>query len=135
MCINARADPNSTHVPFRDSKLTRLLQVDTLLGNNLPSCRLDVLLQGRFLLFVNAQIDGPCNSWSPLRFSLAAFAFHFIFIYSSKSFAHPLSWGHKQAEELSSASVGAVCTCNICAYVAAGVIGWKCKNILSHCCG
>ncbi len=27
MCINARADPNSTHVPFRDSKLTRLLQV------------------------------------------------------------------------------------------------------------
>jgi hypothetical protein len=27
MCINARADPNATHVPFRDSKLTRLLQV------------------------------------------------------------------------------------------------------------
>lgn len=27
MCINARADPNSTHIPFRDSKLTRLLQV------------------------------------------------------------------------------------------------------------
>ena len=27
MCINARADPNSTHVPFRDSKLTRLLQL------------------------------------------------------------------------------------------------------------
>ncbi len=26
MCINARADPTSTHVPFRDSKLTRLLQ-------------------------------------------------------------------------------------------------------------
>ena len=26
MCINARADPNATHVPFRDSKLTRLLQ-------------------------------------------------------------------------------------------------------------
>lgn len=31
MCINARADPTSTHVPFRDSKLTRLLQV----GNTL----------------------------------------------------------------------------------------------------
>ena len=27
MCINARADPATTHVPFRDSKLTRLLQV------------------------------------------------------------------------------------------------------------
>ena len=27
MCINARADPAATHVPFRDSKLTRLLQV------------------------------------------------------------------------------------------------------------
>jgi Kinesin motor domain len=27
MCINARADPNIQHVPFRDSKLTRLLQV------------------------------------------------------------------------------------------------------------
>ena len=26
MCINARADPSATHVPFRDSKLTRLLQ-------------------------------------------------------------------------------------------------------------
>ena len=25
-CINARADPSATHVPFRDSKLTRLLQ-------------------------------------------------------------------------------------------------------------
>jgi hypothetical protein len=25
-CISARADPNITHVPFRDSKLTRLLQ-------------------------------------------------------------------------------------------------------------
>ncbi|PRW45489.1 Kinesin-related 3 [Chlorella sorokiniana] len=32
MCINARADPNATHVPFRDSKLTRLLQ-DSLGGN------------------------------------------------------------------------------------------------------
>ncbi|DBB04859.1 TPA: hypothetical protein ACH3X3_010146 [Trebouxia sp. C0006] len=32
MCINARADPNSTHVPFRDSKLTRLLQ-ESLGGN------------------------------------------------------------------------------------------------------
>lgn len=27
MVINARADPSSTHIPFRDSKLTRLLQV------------------------------------------------------------------------------------------------------------
>ncbi|KAK9845464.1 hypothetical protein WJX81_007142 [Elliptochloris bilobata] len=32
MCINARADPTSTHVPFRDSKLTRLLQ-ESLGGN------------------------------------------------------------------------------------------------------
>ncbi|KAL3161494.1 hypothetical protein ABBQ32_010369 [Trebouxia sp. C0010 RCD-2024] len=32
MCINARADPASTHVPFRDSKLTRLLQ-ESLGGN------------------------------------------------------------------------------------------------------
>ncbi len=31
MCINARADPNATHVPFRDSKLTRLLQVPPLI--------------------------------------------------------------------------------------------------------
>lgn len=30
MCINARADPNAAHVPFRDSKLTRLLQVCAL---------------------------------------------------------------------------------------------------------
>lgn len=34
MCINARADPNSTHVPFRDSKLTRLLQVGFSLGGS-----------------------------------------------------------------------------------------------------
>lgn len=36
MCINARADPNSTHVPFRDSKLTRLLQES--LGGNAKTC-------------------------------------------------------------------------------------------------
>lgn len=33
MCINARADPAATHVPFRDSKLTRLPQKDSLGGN------------------------------------------------------------------------------------------------------
>jgi hypothetical protein len=32
MCVNARSDPTSTHVPFRDSKLTRLLQ-ESLGGN------------------------------------------------------------------------------------------------------
>lgn len=31
MCVYARADPDSTHIPFRDSKLTRLLQVLPLL--------------------------------------------------------------------------------------------------------
>lgn len=35
MCINARADPSATHVPFRDSKLTRLLQVRTLANQHL----------------------------------------------------------------------------------------------------
>lgn len=30
MCINARADPTATHIPFRDSKLTRLLQASPL---------------------------------------------------------------------------------------------------------
>ena len=27
MCVNARSDPTAQHVPVRDSKLTRLLQV------------------------------------------------------------------------------------------------------------
>ncbi len=43
MCINARADPNATHVPFRDSKLTRLLQVGPCLlrttQTSLPLCK------------------------------------------------------------------------------------------------
>ena len=39
MCINARADPNATHVPFRDSKLTRLLQVGWgCVGQLAPLC-------------------------------------------------------------------------------------------------
>eukprot|EP00892_Ulva_mutabilis_P006829 jgi/Ulvmu1/4518/UM002_0244.1 len=32
MCVNAKSDPTSTHIPFRDSKLTRLLQ-ESLGGN------------------------------------------------------------------------------------------------------
>ena len=40
-CINARADPLSTHVPFRDSKLTRLLQ-ESLGGNAKTSLLVNV---------------------------------------------------------------------------------------------
>ena len=45
MCINARADPNATHVPFRDSKLTRLLQVGkaALCSQACPTCSQDCL--------------------------------------------------------------------------------------------
>ena len=46
MCINARADPNSTHVPFRDSKLTRLLQVCLYAQRNFTG------RQGLLFLFV-----------------------------------------------------------------------------------
>eukprot|EP00271_Cylindrocystis_brebissonii_P005282 TRINITY_DN1725_c0_g1_i1.p1 TRINITY_DN1725_c0_g1~~TRINITY_DN1725_c0_g1_i1.p1 ORF type:complete len:749 (-),score=129.47 TRINITY_DN1725_c0_g1_i1:469-2715(-) len=40
-CINARADPLTTHVPFRDSKLTRLLQ-ESLGGNAKTSLVINV---------------------------------------------------------------------------------------------
>lgn len=41
LCVNARSDPNATHVPFRDSKLTRLL-ADALGGNAKSSMLLAV---------------------------------------------------------------------------------------------
>ena len=36
--INALVNPNSAHIPFRDSKLTRLLQ-DSLGGNTKTVCQ------------------------------------------------------------------------------------------------
>ncbi|OAE35630.1 hypothetical protein AXG93_645s1000 [Marchantia polymorpha subsp. ruderalis] len=56
-CIGARADPNATHVPFRDSKLTRLLQ-ESLGGNAKTS------------LIINI---APCNDY--LRESLSSLSF------------------------------------------------------------
>lgn len=44
-CINARADPLTTHVPFRDSKLTRLLQ-ESLGGNAKTSLVINVAPTG-----------------------------------------------------------------------------------------
>lgn len=57
MCINARADPNAQHVPFRDSKLTRLLQV-LLMGPTLVVPKLWVGLAEIHLqiLVVNARL-------------------------------------------------------------------------------
>nr|AMS24208.1 armadillo repeat-containing kinesin-like protein [Marsilea vestita] len=40
-CISARADPSNTHVPFRDSKLTRLLQ-ESLGGNSKTSLIINI---------------------------------------------------------------------------------------------
>lgn len=40
-CISARADPSVTHVPFRDSKLTRLLQ-ESLGGNTKTSLIINI---------------------------------------------------------------------------------------------
>ena len=55
MCINARADPNSTHVPFRDSKLTRLLQVCLSAQRNFTGRQgllfLFILCHSRYKLF------------------------------------------------------------------------------------
>ncbi|KAJ7563829.1 hypothetical protein O6H91_03G127400 [Diphasiastrum complanatum] len=47
-CISARADPMVTHVPFRDSKLTRLLQ-ESLGGNAKTSLIVNVAPCGEFL--------------------------------------------------------------------------------------
>lgn len=49
-CISARADPNITHVPFRDSKLTRLLQES--LGGRQIFMQLLILLMRFFFLVV-----------------------------------------------------------------------------------
>ena len=53
MCINARADPTATHVPFRDSKLTRLLQARPAsfnLVSSSASCKSPGVLYGTLLL-------------------------------------------------------------------------------------
>ncbi|GAB4821469.1 hypothetical protein N2152v2_008515 [Parachlorella kessleri] len=61
MCINARADPNATHVPFRDSKLTRLLQ-DSLGGNAKTS----------LVVAVSDAVDHVDESLQSLQFGVRA---------------------------------------------------------------
>lgn len=63
MCINARADPNATHVPFRDSKLTRLLQVAHLLILHLKAQRCPASLRIRGYA---AGTDGYANVHEPM---------------------------------------------------------------------
>ena len=46
-CINARAGPSTAHVPFRDSKLTRLLQ-ESLGGAHERGAQYFCLMSGSF---------------------------------------------------------------------------------------